>query len=480
MKKMIGAAKVLAAAAAVSMLSAFPALAMTARIAFTDPSAEVGKELTVSMHVESTSGEPLGTANIMLEYDASALEFVSGDMTQGGAGSLRVSGQLTTDAKEWYYGLRFRPLKGGETDIKITTAELYDRDGKIATMGHTGSSHITVSGEAGETAAPENGETAAAAETAEPQAPSDLGVEIDGVKYEVTESFDASLLPRGYEAESLSFRGGSVMAGKGPNEQLHLVYLLAEGGTGDLFLYDSARDVWAPYVEVGMNAKTVTAVPMDESAVPDELTASRLNLNGKMVDGWIGREDQGQNFCVFYGMNAEGAKEFYRFDLKEKTIQRYFNEKSAAAQPEAPVENTTELEELKKKYHDRGILALVLGALAAVLALVAVLLAVKKGGRAEEERPVIREQRPQRQTAAEPVEKEVPVSGSAIAPEDMDTQEEDLEEETEEDIVEEISFDDDVPARETPAAVVGEEAEEADSKAEEDEDDDDGFEDLEI
>ncbi len=270
MNKMIGAAKVLAAAAAVSMLSAFPALAMTARIAFTDPSAEVGKELTVSMHVESTSGEALGTANIMLEYDASALEFVSGDMTQGGAGSLRVSGQLTTDAKEWYYGLRFRPLKGGETDIKITTAELYDRDGKIATMGHTGSSHITVSGEAGETAAPETGETAAAGETAEPQAPSDLGVEIDGVKYEVTESFDASLLPRGYEAESLSFRGGSVMAGKGPNEQLHLVYLLAEGGTGDLFLYDSARDVWAPYVEVGMNAKTVTAVPMDESAVPDE------------------------------------------------------------------------------------------------------------------------------------------------------------------------------------------------------------------
>ena len=72
------------------------------------------------------------------------------------------------------------------------------------------------------------------------------------------------------------------------------------------------------------------------------------------------------------------------------------------------------------------------------------------------------------------------MSGSAIVPEDMDTQEEDLEEETEEDIVEELSFDDDVPVRETPAAVVGEEAEEADSKAEEDEDDDDGFEDLEI
>ena len=399
-------------------------------------------------------------------------------MTQGGARSLRVSGQLTTDAKEWYYGLRFRPLKGGETDIKVSTAELYDRDGKIATMGHTGSSHITVSGEAGETAAAEAGESAAAAETAEPQAPSDLGVEIDGVRYEVTESFDASLLPRGYEAENLSFRGGSVMAGKGPNDQLHLVYLLAEGGTGDLFLYDQARDVWAPYVEVGMNAKTVTAVPLDETAVPDELTASRLNLNGKMVDGWIGLEDQGQNFCVFYGMNADGNKDFYRFDLKEKTIQRYFNEKSVQAQPEPPTEEPGELEALQKKCHDRGILALVLGALAAVLALVSILLAVKKGRNAEEETPVIREQRPHRQAEPESFKEDIPVSGPAVLPEEAEEPEQSpVEEEIGEEIVEELSLDDDIPDTGSTAADAEGSVETEDK---DEEDDDDGFEDLEI
>ena len=292
------------------------------------------------------------------------------------------------------------------------------------------------------------------------------------------ESFDASLLPRGYEAENLSFRGGSVMAGKGPNDQLHLVYLLAEGGTGDLFLYDQGRDVWAPYVEVGMNAKTVTAVPLDETAVPDELTASRLNLNGKMVDGWIGLEDQGQNFCVFYGMNADGNKDFYRFDLKEKTIQRYFNEKSVQAQPETPVEEPGELEALQKKCHDRGILALVLGALAAVLDLVSVLLAVKKGRNAEEETPVNRERRPQRQAAQDTFEKEVPVSVPAAVPEAAEAPEQiSGEEEIGEEIVEELSLDDDVPEAGSAAAAI----EEADEVAEgKDEDDDDGFEDLEI
>ena len=453
MKKFTGAAKTAAAALAACALLAFPSFAMTGRIAFTDPSAEVGKELTVSMHVESTTGEALGSANIILEYDASALEFVSGDMTQGGAGTLRVSGQLTTNEKEWYYGLRFKPLKGGETDIKVTTAELYDKDGKIATMGHTGSSHITVSGDgaapAGETAAPAEGETAA---PEEPQAPADLTAEIDGVRYEVTESFDASLLPRGYEAETLSFRGGSVMAGKGPNEDLHLMYLLAEGGTGDLFLYDSARDIFAPYVEVGMNAKSVTAVPLDEAAVPDELTESRLNLNGKMVDGWIGREDQGQNFCVFYGMNADGAKGFYRFDLSEKTIQRYFNETTAAAEAPAAPENATELETLQKKYHERGILAAALGVLAGLLALVALLLAVKKNKESRRAVPAAR-------TSAEPMripEEELPGEAPEERPETAD-----------------------IPSGDEEGEEIAEELDLGDEASEEDEDDED-FEDLDI
>ena len=469
MKKFTGAAKTAAAALAACALLAFPSFAMTGRIAFTDPSAEVGKELTVSMHVESTSGEALGSANIILEYDASALEFVSGDMTQGGAGTLRVSGQLTTNEKEWYYGIRFKPLKGGETDIKVTTAELYDRDGKIATMGHTGSSHITVSGDGaapaeGETAAPAEGETAA---PEAPQAPADLTAEIDGVRYEVTESFDASLLPRGYEAETLSFRGGSVMAGKGPNESLHLMYLLAEGGTGDLFLYDSAQDIFAPYVEVGMNAKSVTAVPLDEAAVPEELTESRLNLNGKMVDGWIGREDQGQNFCVFYGMNADGAKGFYRFDLNEKTIQRYFNEKSAAAEVPSTPENASELEALQKKYHERGILAAALGVLAGLLALVALLLAVKKNKESRRPAPAERKSaKPER--IPEKALSEETVSEEAFS-----------EEAPAEEVPEEVPETADIPSDEEEDEDIAEELDLGDEASEEDEDDED-FEDLDI
>ena len=91
---------------------------------------------------------------------------------------------------------------------------------------------------------------------------------------------------------------------------------------------------------------------------------------------------------------------------------------------------------------------------------------------------MIRERRPQRQAAQEPFEKEVPVSGSAAVPEEAEDPEQSPgEEEIGEDIVEEISLDDDIPEAGPVVASAEEEAEVADGK---DEDDDDGFEDREI
>lgn len=438
------------------------AFAMNVSVSFSDPSAQVGEDVTVSMHVVSTSGEPLGTANIMLNYDASALEFISGDNTEGGAGSLRVSGQATTDAKEWYYGLRFKALTGGSSDISITTAEIYDADAKIAELEHKGSAKVTV-GTAEQTestaqaalsalsispgslspaffpeqssytavvgdavtriavsAVPAAGDakvtvsgnealelgentitvnvsgadgaalgsyviTVTKQEGETPTEEAEQGaatVTLGGVGYEIAGTFDAALLPEGYTAGEYSYDGRTVLAGSGPDAQLHLMYLLAADGSGDLFLYDESSKSWSPYVEVGMSAKAVTAVPLGaDVTVPAELVSSRLNLNGKSVDGWIGTKDQGENYCVFYGMNAEGQKSFYRFDLAEKTIQRYFSERTAedAAQEAAAAQ---EMEELQKKYRLRTqeLLAAAAVALAAVIAAVAMALRKKSAG----------------------------------------------------------------------------------------------------
>ena len=454
-------------AAAVSLTSLFclTVFAMDVKVSFSDPSAAVGDTVTVAMHVTSSTGEPLGSATIMLKYDPEALEFVSGDNTEGGAGSLKVVGQATTDAKDWMYGLNFKALKAGTTKIEISTVEIYDQSEKIATIAHQGSSAVTVSDGAGGTSessqavlsslqvspgtlspsfAPDVREyritvgdevtriavSAPAADpnvkvtitgnedlqmgentincnlsaadgsilgsytivavkqegetpTAAPAETGNLTVTVDGSSYEIAESFDTTLLPEGYSAESYSFGGNYVTAGKSSDESLRMMYLLGADGSGDLFLYDEKSGNWSPYVEVGANARKITAVPMESGVtVPAALTESRLNLNGRPVLGWVGTEDNGENYCVFYGMNQDGNRGFYRFDLKEKTIQRYFTEQ-AEAKPGEGGETETQpdsaYEELEKKYRTRGMMLIALILLTAIAVIAAILMAMRGG-----------------------------------------------------------------------------------------------------
>ncbi len=459
------ALKVFTAGALVMMSTVFclTAYAMTASISFSDPQAANGEEVTVAMHVVSTSGEPLGSASIMLNYDSSALEFVRGDNAEGGAGSLRVTGQTTTDAKDWMYGITFRALKEGTSKISISTAEVYDRDQRLADLAHSGSSTVTVGGAAAETtaaaaarlaslqitpgtlkpafspdvtsytavvgdevtriavnASPENGDmkvmvsgneelslgentisvNIATADGApagaytivvtkqEGETPTEAAAEGDGTvtigdtTYEIAETFDETLLPQGYTAESFSIGGKNVLAGVGTNSALRVMYLLSGSGSGDLFMYDTESGTWGPFVEVSTGSRTVTAVPFAEgTTVPAGLTESRLNLNGRPVNGWVGEKDQGAGYCVFYGMNADGETGFYRFDLKERTIQRYFDE-TPDEEPEAEGMTREELEAENAKLRSRNRVLTFLAAAAALIALAAAgaLLIGRRGG----------------------------------------------------------------------------------------------------
>lgn len=447
----ISTLRTLILSAAISGIFSLPVFAMGVKISFNDPTAAPGEDVTVSMHVSSDGGTALGSADIMLKYDASILEFVSGDNAEGGAGTLHLTGQATTDASEWYYGIHFKALKEGSGSVTVTSAEVYDRDEKIAELTHQGSAKVTVGGGASQSegtqsaalsslsmtpgelkpafspettsytatvgdevtriavsavpaksgakvtvsgnedlklgentitirVADENGAElgsyAIAVTKQEGLTPTEQEeqqsktVKIGETSYQVADSFDESLLPSGFTAETYNYHGNSVLSGKGKDDNLRLMYLLAEGGAGNLFLYDATADHWTPYVEVGMSARAVTAIPLGkDTPVPSDLIPNRLNLNGKTVDGWIGKTDNGQNFCVFYGMNAEGEKNFYRFDLSEKTIQRYFTDASAGDGEKEALE-ASELQRTKARLRRRTfeLYAAVAAALAAAAA----------------------------------------------------------------------------------------------------------------
>ena len=223
-------------------------------------------------------------------------------------------------------------------------------------------------------------------------------VTIGGTVYSIAETFDQTLLPSGYESENFIYGNRSVQAGRGPDEHLHLLYLFAEGGSGSLYFYDDTSRSWSPYVQVGATAKAVSVIPLAEGvAAPEGLLVQQVTLNGKTVDGYIGQRDQGENYCVFYGMNAKGEKGFYRFDLVEKTLQRYFP-------GDGPGQNTAELLQAQYKVSHRKIVGLTV---ALVLAIAAAVYAFLHGGRRKSPELAERERRRAERRAAREAEEQL-------------------------------------------------------------------------
>lgn len=425
-------------------------------IQFSDPSAKVGETFTVTMKIKATGGN-LGSAKVMLNYDPSYLEFVSGDHAEGGAGTVKVSGDTSLGKTEWAYSLKFKALAPGSTSITVDDSwEIYDESQNMAKLDHKGSSSVTIEGDANGSInanlsslkvspgvlipefSPEvteysvlvGGECnkiAVSAPTADSNAKviisgnSDLQIgdnvvtcqvtaqdgtttktytinvtkqegEVDygdaaasflqatvnGMDYEVAETFDETLLPEGFTSQTKNYKGKEVMTGVNQNTGLTLMYLLGDDGSGDLFVYDEATDQWSPYAMINTAEKSITVVPMgSDVTVPEGFAETTLELNGKKVHGWIWSADVNQDYCMVYGMNSEGEVGFYRYDMKEKTIQRFFSNpvSTETVSEDEYVDAATKYNELIKDYTLRGYILIGLGVISGIL-LIALIIAL--------------------------------------------------------------------------------------------------------
>lgn len=150
--------------------------------------------------------------------------------------------------------------------------------------------------------------------------------EIDGVSYSVATSFDPSLLPEGYTQSSVTYGDTEVMCGSGNN--LTLIYLQAEDGTGSFFIYEPESGQLSPFVTIDVSAKSILVLPPDDSLeLPEGFAPTSIQLNGNYkVQGWVWQSDTEQQYCVVYGLNENGEKNLYRYDIAEKTFQRYFKD----------------------------------------------------------------------------------------------------------------------------------------------------------
>ena len=161
----------------------------------------------------------------------------------------------------------------------------------------------------------------------------------------------------------------------------------AEGGenmetnAGDTEQTVTPADVLV-HLEAGRTPASIgiTAIPSD-AKIPAGMVERDLIIGEATVKGWIpsveGKE-QDPDYCIFYGIDADGEAGFYRYDTKNKTIQKYFEYENSGEMDPEYIELATRYNELTDDYSTMLYIAIGASAAAAVLLLILIVVLVKR------------------------------------------------------------------------------------------------------
>ena len=131
-------------------------------------------------------------------------------------------------------------------------------------------------------------------------------------------------------------------------------------------------------VKLTAKDKSITIMnPGSDVKIPDGFWESTIDVDGNQVKGWVWKADTEHQYIIVYGMNDAGDLHFYRYDLKEKTIQRYFQDPLEAEQKKNAESYPTLLNQydaLVGKYNVQTILSMVFALVALLLAALSIFL----------------------------------------------------------------------------------------------------------
>ncbi len=364
--------------------------ALAARIEFTDPSASTGQTVTVEMKVKAEGTETIGKADVTLSYDSSLLEFVEGTGATGGAGTLRVTGSPNSqNATSLSFSLKFRALRAGSAEIGISSQEIYDSDSQSVSVSHEGRSTVTIAAAAGDSGNADLAGLQISPGTLSPSFSADV------LEYTATVDGDVESLvvdaPAVDAGASVSVSGNeglqtgenkvvcTVTAQDGQTVKTYTITVTrAEGGAGG----SENGEGQTEGVLLRTPERSVTVLPVsDDIPIPEGFVPAQVSIDGNDVKGWIwGGDAASPQYCIFYATNENGETDFYRYDLTEKTLQRYFRDPLVDAASDAEYAALIEkYNALLNDYNMRfyGIIGLV--ALAVVLLIVIIVLVATRG-----------------------------------------------------------------------------------------------------
>ena len=370
--------------AAISVILSMQALAATASISFSDPTVTVGSEVNVTMKVSSPDGT-LSRSDITLGYDSSLLEFISGTDAEGGAGTIRVNGATNgAETGTLEYNLKFNTLASGSAKVSLSNFEVYDTDESIAEITHQGSSTVTISSAASASNNAILSSLVVSPGTLTPEFVNNVtdysvivGTSVDTLAINaVTADTGATVAVTGNEQLNMGENNVAitVTAADGSTQATYNIKVTKQEGGPNA---DDAAQNGVPTetvnegVKLSSKEKTITIMnPGSDVVIPEGFAESTIDIDGHQVKGWVWKHDSDHQYCIVYGMNDAGELNFYRYDLQEKTLQRYFEDPVAEdikTNAEKYPEVVERYDKLVGQYNSMFILACALGGIVIIL-----------------------------------------------------------------------------------------------------------------
>ncbi|MBO6195003.1 MAG: cadherin-like beta sandwich domain-containing protein [Bacilli bacterium] len=151
-----------------------------------------------------------------------------------------------------------------------------------------------------------------------------IEVTINKKKYTVAKKEIGLKVPDGFVKTTLVINKEEVIAYSNSFTGYLLVALVDEDGNAAWFIYNQKNGTYTKYSEFKSNGLRLIVLEANKKDIPYKYKRCKVEINGELVDGYA--LQLGSDYRVVYALNMDtGEKNFYLYDMQEKTFQRFYN-----------------------------------------------------------------------------------------------------------------------------------------------------------
>lgn len=154
-----------------------------------------------------------------------------------------------------------------------------------------------------------------------------IKVKVAGKEYTIVRKLDGLKIPTTFTEKEITISNEKINACYNENLSYTLVALKDSKGKINFFMYDEKKNIYKKFNMLSSADLNVIVLNLyDKEDIPYRYKKTTFKYNDEIIEGFVyGKSD----FRVIYGVNAiTGEEDFYQYDTKNNTLQRFFNEQT--------------------------------------------------------------------------------------------------------------------------------------------------------